>query len=276
MSCQGEPAVKSSGARSPSDKSSGSESQTEKHINTKSAYENAFVDPRVDEIYKSAIPDVLKNHVLWHVNHDGNCWISVGLSIMLYEMTSNGPEYFNETLAKIKTTAKNSGIEKSEEIKGFLEVLELLQINRTFKNALRILNQEQTYLKLNTGLREFAARNMTIAGKKAKDIATVKSSYGWGNVSDNLGGLFKEWAIKFFHMEIRKDRQGLSFNFLVPSIYSERVGWTYILPADAGKFKDMVTKALRKNDPNVISFVPTPAYADVLVKKSFSDGFNRQ
>ncbi|MCA9508697.1 MAG: hypothetical protein KC505_09790 [Myxococcales bacterium] len=244
-----------------------SRKKREINVYTVSDYENAFVDPRVDDRLKEVIPQFLKSHVLWRVRHNGNCWITSALIFMLHEITSKGHEYFIQSLNRIKKSAQDFAIEDNQHVKKFIELLESINDNDDFKNTIEILNYADSYFILNMGLRQFIAEAVKdIKPKKAEEIRNYLS---WGDVAGDAGELFLVWDFKYAAVSLLVG-PARNINAITYANKSNE-SWNYNLNED--QFRKLVA-SIAKNYP-LIAFVPMVNYADILVSKEFYLNFHK-
>lgn len=235
-------------------------------LNTKSEYENALVDPRIDQIYKDGMPDFLKTRVLWRVGHDGSCWVSVALTLLLYELTNQDQAFFSQILGKMQKQAVDLAINENDFVKNFFAILEVIKEKNDFKLAVAMLNHEKVFYNLNMGLRQFLKvheGDNTLTEIMAKPCS-------WGDAQQYFGRLFKGWGIKFF--DIRGAPNNIQRSFYLPSIEFSRVSFRKDFPQLNLEMK----KVLDHKNFIMLSFVPSPSFADILVSKTFAEQFNKK
>ena len=72
-------------------------------------------DNRVHELHKITYPDFCKEYVLWRVNHDGSCWNSVGITLLLCEMIEGGEEIFGRAVEHFKNILARAHLNKKQQ-----------------------------------------------------------------------------------------------------------------------------------------------------------------
>lgn len=210
-------------------------------------------DPRIHQLHKDTWPQLNNSHVLWRVTHDGSCWISAQLTLLLFQMIEGGEPKFHKVLAKMQDFAEQNN--KTNDLKAFFDIFKIIEGNLSHRFALDFYNHENIYQVLDKGMRLMLATyyrsrpNDNWLQTQLKSLEASPKSWGLANQFQELFALFElELAyIDLFRSSLNGD----------PDISASSFG-------------------KRGAVPKMMVIHTSPSFIDVLVEKSFSDLINGQ
>jgi hypothetical protein len=219
-------------------------------------------DFRIAEIHKEAFPEFHNTYVLWRMTHDGSCWVSASLTLLLFQMIEGGLEKFTDVLEKMKTFAKTHvSSNESHSLDDFFNIFELITHNFSHRFSLDLRNHQRIYDKLDHGMRVLLAAYLRSYGgqwdrKRAEEIQPPKKGglEDWG-LADEFNNFFKSLGISCPVIDI--------YNTDRIQVFAYNKGWI-----EPPYFKGI------KERPPMLIIHSRKAYIDVLVEKKFSDKVN--
>ena len=220
-------------------------------------------DSRVYEGIKAAYPAVCEEYVLLRVRHDGSCWNSVGMTLLIYELIEAGEENFDRAIAYFKEliTRTDAAVLEQKPIKDFFAILAEIRAKMDHRFSLELRNSsEDVYMALDTGFRKLIAYYGLQEGHKPAWAAEKEKPYSWHHMSD-IKPLLRELGFKYGGIDSDPTAR-LDFND-----YGFSADELALLGQNSPETRDFMGQKM----PTMIALGTSPAYADVAVKKSFAE-----
>lgn len=237
-------------------------------------------DSRVNDFYKTVLPEFCQDYVLWRVTHDGSCWIQSAMVVLLHGLLSLKKDQFQQALVKWKNLATEYAaahpafkeFERAGHQKKFFDLLEALGASKNFKQAMYMLNHTEVKDLFNRSLRAFIdpeheIHNLCELGD-IRDAAHLASKVGVPflgfagdiNATTQLSFVRDALQLGIGHADFKK------LGKLSSSSYE----------ANAAALLRNFIHEQKHNFPKVLYFRSNPLYMDIAVEKAFSDAVNAQ
>ena len=230
-------------------------------------------DDRVHIVYKNQYPTMCKEYVLWRVEHDGSCWVSSGITQLIYQMIEAGPEKFDEVIEYLKslfasdpefTQTENEAVSSN-----LFMILELIREKMDHSFSLALRNHRNVYEALDRGFRKI----LSLYWRKHDDAKATEI-----NISNSLGfaadfkGFLHEMGFKYAEFLTDGECNGVSAttSFFDLCAYLTEPEISLFSHGDENRQKNIIQKKM----PKVMSFLSDPGYMDIAVQKSISDQIN--
>lgn len=213
-------------------------------------------DTRIHQAHKNKYPELGENFVLWRVTHDGSCWVSAQLAILIFQMIEGGKEKFEEVLGKMRDYAaqhvkKEMLVGKLESLDDFFQIFELIKENMTHRFSLDVRNHQNIYDILDKGMRIFIMTHHQMNNNQKRLDQHLKNPKSWG-YADEFAELFESFGLTCPVINLCNIGRGNSFSL-----------------------KNYDAEAQPLSQQKMLVLDTNNAYIDVVVEKKFSDSINR-
>lgn len=220
-------------------------------------------DDRVHPLYKNNYPTLCENYVLWRVQHDGSCWVSSGITQLIYQMIEAGPKKFDEVVEYFKTLLDSDPAYDQVIASDLFSILDLIRKKMDHNFSLSLRNYSNIYEALERGFRKILA----IYWKKhnVSKSAAINESFTVGYAAD-FKDFFNELGFKYaeFLTDGEVDGADATMSYFDLSAYiSEEEA------VSLGQENQIGSKM-----PAVMSFLTMPGFMDVAVQKNISEKIN--
>jgi len=228
--------------------------------------ETLLQDNRINIIYKQQYPNLCKEYVLWRVEHDGSCWVSTGITKLIYHMIESGPDKFDEATNYFKRLfASDPGYSNKENqqiARNLFSILKLIRKEMDHNFSLALRNHRNVYEALDAGFRKI----LSLYWEKYDHAKStqINTAFSLGYAAD-FKGLFNEIGFKYAEFLTDGECDG------APATMSY-----FDLAAYIGdqELNSLTQNCLNKKMPPIMAFLSTPGFMDIAVKKDLSDQIN--
>lgn len=205
-------------------------------------------DSRIANLHKHEYSQFGDKYVLWRMTHDGSCWVSSALTLMLFNMIEGGQAKFHAAAKKMRAIASNnSSKDLDADLQDFLNIIDFLGTKMDHRFSLDFRNHQTIYDKLDTGMRRMLAQFVRNGGPAMSSAQSIETYKSWG-YADDFCGLFRELSLDCPVIDINAFGEGTSF----PNFDTKKMPY-----------------------PRMMIIHSSSAFIDVLVDKRFSDRVNK-
>lgn len=212
-------------------------------------------DARIHDDHKRKYPELGENFVLWRMTHDGSCWVSAQLTLLIFQMIEGGKEKFEDVLAKMrdfaaKNVKKEILVGRLDSLDAFFQIFELIKENMTHRFSLDLRNHQNIYDILDQGMRIFIMTHYQMNDNQKRLNEHLENPKSWG-FADEFSELFEKFGVRCPLIDLSPDERG------------GRVS-----------IKNYYAEEQPLSEQKMLVFHTNIAYIDVVVEKKFSDSIN--